>query len=468
MKRLTNKLFEIYIYLLPFGLFSFLKYFKNLFSSSAAINNDLFLLLAIILMLIIINKGKIIINNPLIKELIITITILIAMSFLTSSFLYYDLGELYGENSFSTSFPSIVYYMLIGATFFVNSILFEKLDKKKVETILDKLCLFEIILGIIQLVILYNVLPISSIYDSLDIFSVLADSNYIKINRRICLSGSEPSSVGMIANILLLPYLLGQITFNVNKKKYIFYSAILTFLCFFTASSTVYVAILVNYSVYIVLNIRNKKGVLLILFLFIGIIIVVLGGSGSLNSTAFGRQVYYLLLEKTTSSTNYSTAYRYSTIINDFRCFVYYPITGIGNGNQGFLYPDTMASDMVTHSMIINSETQKSLSGVWGVLNGGAFIPSYVSGYGLIGVVLLYRYIKKCRKIIIKAKPFIGCFYDMYFVGGITFLCIGIVSVSIESNFLVMFVCSIPYLAYIYLKKQNSNLFQQKTLKKGI
>jgi hypothetical protein len=116
-------------------------------------------------------------------------------------------------------------------------------------------------------------------------------------------------------------------------------------------------------------------------------------------STEDSHDLRYLLIGKVLDLNNNSTVIRASTVVNDVKVFLDYPITGIGNGLQGYEFANN-APTWIRY----NSMTQEMLIGSMGIVGGGgSFFASYLSGYGLIGLVVLLLFIRgyrgDCRRI---------------------------------------------------------------------
>lgn len=448
MQKLLRLIFKIYILLLPFQLFPFFYGFKAFFSTAASINNDFFILIIGLVIIILSKNGKILFRkNDLVFDSIKLVLYLVVISIVTSLVLFLPFGTLYGENTLTASFSQNIYLLLCAVTFYFNYYLLNTLKKDEIAYLLDAITVFLIVIGVVDILIITGVPFIPKLYDRLDFFDVLPDSGYMLTMKRICLTSSEPSGIGMTINIFILPYVLGRLTKSNEKVKYYIFVVLLVVICFFTVSSTVYIALFVNFIVYILINSRSSKRKFIALFLLIPAFGVILMQTEILGDSSIAKQIHYVTIEKVTSNENLSTTYRYSTVINDIMCFISYPISGVGNGNQGFLYPSTMAQPFINKNMLNNFQTQKALSGAWGVLSGGAFVPSFISGYGLLGIILLFTFVRKCYYRVKTNTQQMGEFYDMYIIGGITFLCTTTVSGSIEGNFLALFLLSLPFLA---------------------
>ena len=300
MQKILRTIFLLYIFLFPFQLISFLSVFKNMFSSSAAIGNDFFVLIIGLLLIVIVDGGKIYFETgSIVRQGVKLVFELLIIGIITSIILFFPLGTLYGENSITASFSQNIYLVVTGITFYFNFRLFKCLSKKDIEKVLDFLCVFMTVLGIVQVLIILSFPAVGSFYDSVDIFGLLPNSNYMTKMHRICLSSSEPSGIGHIVGVLLLPYVLGQIIDGERKYKnrYCLWGILLVVISFFSFSSTVYASILIDLIVFIFLKIKGKKGAI---FLFVVFVLCLLGfflWDEVLVNTYFGKQMNYRLID---------------------------------------------------------------------------------------------------------------------------------------------------------------------------
>lgn len=217
---------------------------------------------------------------------------------------------------------------------------------------------------------------------------------------------------------------------------------------FFSFSSVVLIGLLSDMFVFLILSMRRKNDILNIVFLIGVAILIVFSVFLVFPNITVWDEIDYLLTKKITdTSGNLSTAYRMSTVVNDLYTFITYPIIGVGNGNQGFLYNTTMNLPVVKENFIMSYEIIDAMNGKRGLLNGGAFTPAFISGYGIIGVLFLLKFLKRCKSRINNCTSEMGSFKYMYIIGGITFIITGIAGVGLNGNFAVMFVCSLPVMA---------------------
>ena len=448
MKKTLSVLFTIYILSFPIRLLPVFQPFRQSLSRGASIENGLFLMLIGLLLIMIHTRGTLYFRTELLRKSIGLCFSLVGVSVITSLLLFHFFGTLHDKNTLSGSFSHNVYYLLIAVTFYFNANLFETLSKAQIRRLLDALIIFVLALGTVQVLIVLRFPAIGLIYRKLDILHLFADPVHMLRMGRICLTSSEPAGIGVSVGVFLMPYVLSMLITEKNKTRYIVFAVWLSILCFFALSSTVVVALLVNYLVFSLFTIRKAGAGIVTVGLFVVLLfVVILNDTGALENTFFGEQISFLLVEKTTSVDNLSTGYRYTTVVNDMICFLKYPISGVGNGNQGFLYNATMSSPYVAESMRQNYQTINAMGGRYGLIAGGPFVPSFLSGYGCIGLLLLGVYLNYTIRLIRRKKAQMENFFFMYCIACLTFVVEGTVAASIEGNFSVMFVLSLPLMA---------------------
>ena len=441
-------IFKLYIFLLPFMLFPFLNAVKNLVSSSASVENDLFLLLIGLFLLIIVQNGKIKYNkSSLTIKGIVLCMVLIAISTLTSLILYLPFGRLNGENTILASISPSVYLVITAITFYYNSEMFKHISKQEIKKILSILVYFLLVLGYIQIAVIL-IPSIGRIYDGLDILNILTDSTILQSWGRICLTGSEPSSVGNILNVLIYPYILSVIL-EYDEKRYKIIAILFLPLIYFTYSSTVYIGTLVNLLVFVFIKFKRRKsrkevrnGILIVMII---LILGILGGGYLWNQTIVGKTIQEYVINKTSSGDDLSSMIRYSSVLTDIKAFLHYPLTGVGNGNQGYFYNET-CYEHYSRTVLSYEEFSSRLNGSMGIVNGGPFVPAFISGYGILGIVLATRFIRLCVRRMEEFPLRNGNFRYMYYIGGFSFLILTTVSGGLDGNFLAIFVLSIPFM----------------------
>ena len=201
---------------------------------------------------------------------------------------------------------------------------------------------------------------------------------------------------------------------------------------------------------------RYKKLFISFLALALSALLVTFMISGLQNKTndeesAFMKTINYFLVEKLTDEGNMSTAMRMSTVTNDIKCLYKYPILGIGNGNQGFHFNENIP-DWIRYSG--SPEVNDALTGKIKVVSGGPFLMAFISGYGILGVILLLIYIIKSNIEIKKNKENLGYLYYMYHISIISFLVGSVVGFGLIENQVAIFILSIPLFGNMLKDKQ--------------
>ncbi len=457
MNKTISAVYKLYILLLPFQLLPVFRAVKQSLSAFAALDNCMFIMLFGLLLLILYSRGTLYFQNELLKKSVVLVFSLILISLITSVILLPSFGTLYGENTLKASFSTNIYYLLIAVTFYYNANLFDFVEKKTFQKLMDLLCVINIVIGAIQIAIVMHVPGLAKLYDSLDVLDILEDSRKLLLMGRVCSTRVEPANMGISICVFLLPYAMSQFLHNKHNQKYLFFIIGLTLLCFYALSSAVAVVLMANYMMFVFFSARKTGvGKFIVLLILILIVFVTFVGSGALDNTEFGRQLSFLLLEKTTDTSNLSSGYRYTTVVNDFICFIKYPVSGVGNGNQGFLYNSTMNLEWVPESMRTNYQTVNAMNGNYGVLSGGAFVPGFISGYGILGITLLAAYFGAVRKKLRQKREELDYLYEWFYIGSISFAVVSTVAGAIEGNFIVMFVLSLPFAAEHNFKQKGA------------
>ena len=118
------------------------------------------------------------------------------------------------------------------------------------------------------------------------------------------------------------------------------------------------------------------------------------------------------------------------------------PLFGVGDGNQGYFYAENIAGTWMSR----NEETQSAIQGKMGLLNGGAAIPSFISGFGLLGswlIVKAYlRYLRQAAKVNprwMRIRPY-------FWTGFASALFLASAAVGMHQNYLLLLILCYPSL----------------------
>ena len=325
-------------------------------------------------------------------------------------------GELFGVTPIEAVGEGLLWLWFDVVIIFFVTYAYAHCSLKLLNRIFDLLLIFVLLFGAIQAGVWLGIPGFSVAFEATNIGGWFSIFEKVAPNR-ISVICSEPSSVGKTFGLLLLPYCYCRAT-NGGGKKYGAAFVALLVLAYMTKSTTVYVTVAFAIAAILLLRIRGKKSKLfyaiasiLLAIMLIGSVFLVISGGNA--GTADISETIQAVLGKVTDTTNQSTAYRNSTIINDLEIFKRYPILGVGDGNQGFFYAQNLPSWVLASG---SGEATRALSGGVGVLNGGAFIPSLISGYGIVGCALFGVWLVSCIRMAFANKEGMGHFYEMFFI----------------------------------------------------
>ncbi len=444
---LEKRIFKLYIFLLPFKvLFPFLSGIRSFLPENAYISNAFFIFIVGFIFMALSSRGKIFYDRFSLSGNAINLCIkMLVISFFTSVFLFIPFGTLNGENTMTASFPSMVYVALAIFIFYYNSEMLKITQADEIKKILDILSVVMLVIGYLQLLVIL-VPSFAGIYDRINFLHITGDAQELIWGERIFLTGSEPASVGGIICNFIMPYLLSCILTD-KKVFHIICTVLFLPILFYTFSSTVYVGFIICLAVFLVLKVKqhkaiNKKILFTILIFWLVIIIILVY---AYQNTVVGNQIKYFLFDKTTSDEDTSTQIRYSTVYTDIYAFLHYPLSGVGNGNQGYFYNEVVEK-YIPDDIQDNVEIANRLEGNAGIVNGGAFVPSFISGYGLIGLWLAIRYIKRSFYVMQGCSEELAVFKNMYYIAFFSMLVTMAAASTLDGNFLGMFVLSIPFM----------------------
>ena len=197
----------------------------------------------------------------------------------------------------------------------------------------------------------------------------------------------------------------------------------------------------------IALKLKLKR-IFFVISCFLGFIIAIfysldLNLNSNINNND-SQSFSYVIYGKVVDQQNPSTAMRASTIINDMKIFYDYPFTGVGNGNQGFFYKKNMPLWVQSSEEVQNIMYSNTI-----IANGGGnFFPAYISGFGLIGIIILIIFIWKYHKIykssLLQENIQLRTIFE---IGIIIFLLSSWYVVGIKQNETIIFLLSLPFVA---------------------
>lgn len=229
------------------------------------------------------------------------------------------------------------------------------------------------------------------------IFCIRGPEYLLAVDKGITLFGNEPSSVAILC-LWIIPFIFFY-AYYTRRKIYILQAFLWAFLFFNSGSSSNLISFLtmVLCLIFVILG-RQIPKIMYIGAFFIGLAMAIVYAHGDLGRVEVQgerNEISYIIYGKLFDvSNNGSTAVRASTVANNIKVFEEFPFTGIGDGLQGYRFNQN-APDWVRE----NIYTQEMLSGEMGLIGGGgSFFAAYLSGYGLLGIIVLCMFIQAYRR----------------------------------------------------------------------
>lgn len=438
--KISKFIFFLYLILIPIRLFSpFIELFESPLSYLAASNSFVFSILGLLIILLDFFNRRIKFNKFILWFLAL-ILILNISSLLNSIFINFKYGQLHGESSFQAVFGLLILYSQVSLIVFYNYYLIPKFTIGFFKRVFNFYFFLLMISGYLQLYLIFNP-SFSSIYDSINILLIMRPSDFILSINRISAIGSEPASMVGIISFLVIPSELS----NILEKKStlsIFKILILLPIIYFSLSSTVYLGFIINlliFSWFFIKKINFPRK----LFTIVSLII-----TGFFIYSILPPTLAYFIFDKIFDTQNMSTAYRTSTLINDFFVFLRYPIFGIGNGNQGFYFNSVNWPAYFFRSQ----EFTNAYNGELGIINGGSFLPAFISAYGVFGIILTFVIFKKVFNLFSLNFNYSYIYYYTL-LSIFTFLFVSILSSDIVGNYSILLSLSFIFLNKTQLKQ---------------
>lgn len=446
-RDLNSRIAQIYLYLLFIRLFSQLAFLQAYLSITVNWMDSIISFLGLLL-LILSNKGVVYFPGKLEGRLFRffsgMIFLLCLSSFFMSLVLYNQVGTIAGESTLDAFFPTVIYFMQYILMIYYNIVVFDLLDISAITKIIDRVIIFEVIVGYFQVAMVTFAKGLSSIQNAVDIFGIFYDANTSVNIGRISLTGREAAGGASFITVFFLPYLFACILSGKKEKKYYVLSGLLIPLLIYTKSSTGYILFCVLALTLFIVLLREGRGNVIIkglfivsLFVTITLIALDLGiikiGTGNIDFA-------YILLKKIDDKNNMSTVNREVNLYMNWGAFCEYPILGVGNGNQGFFFSKYVPSWANSSPTI-----QRMLRNPTSVTDGATFYPGGLSGYGIFGVILYSIYKIKAYKCIEINKDDKGLFYYMYRLASPCIFIYGFSS-GFSSAYWLWFIISIPFI----------------------
>ena len=379
-------------------------------SSPFAANAFIVLTLAAFVMFL--RHSKELVLDSIVRCYLIFTLLGIASTLVMSVVLHDRVGALHGQTTFSTIVPSICWLIFNFVTVLYLRWAFTHVSTGVIDKALNALLCFTLIVSTLELVFGGAISGVLSVW--------LKSYNAILSTGRLCGIATEPSTMSAVLGLFCLPYCYARFR-NKGEVRYLFAFLGLLVISYFTFSATVFVTVLfvcVGIAIREIGSaIHNYGGYLVFFLCLIGAVAILAAavyiicyrdGSSPLIVDAVNG-----VLQRVTSSSDQSGAYRKSTIINDWKIFAAFPLFGVGDGNQGFFYAHNLPSWIIATG---SYEVSNALNGGLGVLDGGPLIGTLVSGFGVAGSAVFIYWVASLFNRARKGRNRMGHFYDMYLI----------------------------------------------------
>lgn len=435
------RLAKIYLFCLPFRMFALFSFLQLAVGPLANFFDSIINIIGLFVWVQ--NEGSLRFhprNSPLFRIIAYSILYLNISSMLMSVVMYVTYGNCNGESPFVAIIPMILFYFQYLLMFLYNIRVFAILDYATIRKVLDAVCKTLLVIGYIQVLIMHGVG--GSIYD---VFAeIIGGFNKTERLPKLCLTLSEGAAAGCLMGTLIFPYLLAKI--NNGEKKCIRELILWMPLLFYTHSTTAMILFAVDIVIFLVKGKKRNVGGMIGMMATVIIIVGSLALVGKYNETGDSRSsVGYLLFEKAFDKTNGSTISRTATFGYNWGAFTEMPIMGVGNGLQGYFYNKyfpmeylTMEGTDIGHFYDV-AQT--------GIANGECFLPGYLSGYGIIGVIVFLVIMLNMRNTIRIRKDHLGIFGYMFPIGAVGFFVMGLQGEA-YCLYYAWFVISIPFMYF--------------------
>lgn len=468
---------KMYVFLLPFRMFSPFEFLQDYFHGLVDYFDSIVILLGLALWIL--NAGNLSVpktDKPLYRTIKYSIWYLNISSLVMAVITYLTYGNYNGVSPFYGILPMELYYFQYLMMFLYNIRVFRILKYSTLINLISLTCDVLLVIGYIQILVILGIG--TSIYDSFAeiIGGFVTTEDFAKLP----LTTSEGSYAGMITGIFVFPFLYSRYLYGEKKAIYKVMCWILPL--FYMSSSTAYFLFLIDTFIFLYFYYKKnrKKAIKLIHSTVMIVLLTVAAISISSNIGYQGGKVSYLIAEKAMDKDNGSMASRSVPFYINWGSFTESPITGVGNGLQGYYYHKYFPKELLLVPGTDLGEFYRRVN-EYGVLsNGSTFLLGYFSGYGIFGLIVLVHLIAVIMRTRQKHAGHMGMFNQMFIMGASSFLFAAIFG-EMYCLFYAWFVISMPLM---YFRKREektvaavcesvkpadyNNEYEKETLRHGL
>lgn len=433
-------LLYLYVLLMPFTNFHPL----HLNSVFGALSNSPSFLISVIGMALLLmdTRGKLFFDSKgVFRHLTQVVVALNLISIVMALVLYDKLGRLGNETTLNAIAGDCIYWMQVLFIILFNIMLFRKVTFKNLERVVEVSIIIVLIIGYIEIGLLVIGGPFRTVCNMLYNIGVIYNPQSMLRSDKIFLMYSEASYAEIILCALVWPYVCSQVLTSANYRnsfKYLIYFGLTIPIALFNQSSSVMLGLAITLGLVLFFFLKKRHITRKHLSIFITALLVtmiIIFAMKDLLLPLFIEKV----LEKPFDSNDYSTIQRSSVIRNCILTFLEYPVFGVGNGNQGYFYESHLtANDYRSYEVL---ETLKYNNGVPAA---GSWFGGILSGYGIVGVLLLGTYVLKSMRIMKQYKD--SKWYYVYYLTAGCFLVCSWFTASLVGGYLQILFLSLPFI----------------------
>lgn len=367
---------------------------------------------------------------------------------LLAAFLILILNNPTERNPFDAILGDASLYLEVVLSVFFNWYCLSNIVKfNELYSILAYQIIFSISFGLLQMMAVLGHAPFSSIYTGMTTYlSLFPLEKLILMERGLTLFGSEPSALTQY-NFIAIPFLLSNIVYKRYRKLSLLGLSLFVILFIASNSSQNLISfIIVLFSFIVYLFFKRLKSHFLILAFTMGMIFAVSlcidikkvqDASSSFDENA---KIEYLILGKAANRDNMSVAMRASGVINSLKCFYNHFGLGVGDGCQGYYYAKN-----VPEWCKESDEVQETIQNHKITNGGGSFFASFLSGYGIFGIIAMLFFLKSYINSYKSSILFIDERINMiFYIAVVVFLFSGWYTIGIKQNESFLFILSLP------------------------
>ena len=368
------------------------------------------------------------------------------ISIFDAAIFYIPLGQRGTKTTFNGIQGMLVFFFQYLLIVYYNKEIFNWFSWRDIVSLLNIIVVYELLLGYLQIGMVEIGGGFLDVYKFINYFGILYPGDSLISLKRISLTDSEAAGAGKLLCCFIYPYLFSMIYSQKNKKKYILYALAFLPILFYTKSSTAYILFLFLLCIAFLYFFKHIYFILVTLCILTTLITLLFFMNFAMehhyNQEENSDKIKYLLWEKPFSKDDYSTICRIMPFYYNWNAFKFSPITGVGNGNQGFFYISSIP-DFAWRSTEVQAAASRSQ---YAIATGSVFCLSLLSGYGIIGVLLLVYYVINCYKTInsLPANQ-VGPFAMMMKLSWPVIFLDGF-ETDFYANYYLWFVLSLPYM----------------------